>query len=101
MPVSTAKAAAVTNRYTNRVHKFPSKLYPHFGMSAHRGRPPCVMKEVGWFCGSRVEAAAAWPSSGVPSGGRGSEVPESAVLRLRSAGALPSAGAACRNPAGS
>jgi hypothetical protein len=39
-------------------------------MSAHRGRPPCVTKEVGWFCGSRVEAAAAWPSSGVPPGGR-------------------------------
>jgi len=78
-------------------------------MSAHRGRPPCVTNEVGCVCGSRLEAAVAWSSSGVrlvAGGGhlyssRGSEVPESAVLRLRSAGALSSAGAVCRNPAGS
>ena len=43
-------------------------------MSAHRGRPPCVTNEVGWVCGSRLEAAAAWPSSGVPPGGRRSPV---------------------------
>jgi hypothetical protein len=40
-------------------------------MSVHRGRPPCVTKEVGWVCGSRLEAAVAWPvpACGLVAGG--------------------------------
>jgi hypothetical protein len=39
-------------------------------MSAHRWRPPYVTKEAGWVCGSGLEAAVTWLSSGVPPGGR-------------------------------
>jgi len=54
-------------------------------MSAHRGRPSCVTNEAGWVCGSRLEAAVAWPSSGLPPGGRRrSPVIAAGVRRCRS-----------------
>jgi hypothetical protein len=58
--------------------------FTHIGMSAHRGRLPCVTKEAGGPAGLVSGAAAAWLSSGVRLMAGGGDLYDSRVRRCRS-----------------